>query len=736
MGFVNERHSSFLKVIAVPHEYERLINARAADCREAYLRTLEARGFQVHSGQWTSMSTGLDVFANVTFRSGSLEAIADALIYTFSGSIKKLPYYEPHLALGTITIAREDRVRLAFVGYVFTTVCHHQLTSGALINAIGHVTHIRLARLMNQLDSVVASLKAWIENPPSDAPPVVLNDHCTLCPFRTPCLIQAEKEDDLSLLDRMTPKLMEKYHKKGIFTVTQLSYVFSPKRRRRKSRKSASRFNIELQALALRTRKIYVHELPSIPEYHTELFLDIEGVPDCAMSYLVGLVVSTSGHFDQYSLWADSPAEERKIFNTLMNIVQRYPDAPIYHYGGYEPRVLGHIVKKYRLGYDSIKRRLVNVNSFVFDKIYFPTRSNTLKDLGRFIGAVWTESDASGLQSIVWRLEWEASHSEVLKEQLIAYNLEDCHALQLLVSELRNICKAASIRTDVDFADTPKQTATAFGQHIHSTLERIIRSAHYVEYDRKRISMELALHETIKRDRGGPKGHQGYRRIVPAKVDKIVRVRRSLTCPKDKGVRLVPTGSMSEHVTIDLVFTRNGCRKKVTKYVGEIARCKRCSHVYAPPAIRRNLKRRRVFGHAFRAWAVYQRLVLQLPYSAILQMAKDLFREPLSEATIIEFVADLAQYYITTENALLRKILASPFARVDETKINIQGTDHYVWVLTDGIHVVFRLTETRESAVIKKILDGYDGVPFQTFMGDMTHANAGNRSVWSTLSGI
>ena len=55
-----------------------------------------------------------------------------------------------------------------------------------------------------------------------------------------------------------------------------------------------------------------------------------------------------------------SLAEERKIFNTLMNIVQRIPaDAPIYHYGGYEPRVLGHIVKKYRLGYDSIKRRLV-----------------------------------------------------------------------------------------------------------------------------------------------------------------------------------------------------------------------------------------------------------------------------------------------------------------------------------------------------------------------------------------
>src|SRR5438132_401285 len=76
---------------------------------------------------------------------------------------------------------------------------------------------------------IVSALRAWVGNPAGDAPPVVLNKHCPSCPFRGACLQQAEKEDNLSLLDRMTAKLMRKYHDKGIFTVRQLSHVYNPR---------------------------------------------------------------------------------------------------------------------------------------------------------------------------------------------------------------------------------------------------------------------------------------------------------------------------------------------------------------------------------------------------------------------------------------------------------------------------------------------------------------------------
>ena len=292
-----------------------MIKDRAATCREVYLGSFEASGLWVQKGQ-QAMAAGADVIANVTFRIEHLEATADALVRTVPDPSKKRPWYEPHLVLGTFGVTREDRIWLAFVGYVVAKACHLRLANGVLVNVEGNIMRIQLPRLMADVVPVIDTLKVWTTNPPSDSPHIILNKHCPLCPFRTLCFAQAEKEDNLSLLDRMTPKLMEKYHKKGIFTVNQLSYLFKPRRQRRKGRRTTSGFNVELQAMALRTGKIYVHEPPSIPEHPTELFLDMEGVPDNAIHYLIGLIVSTQGHVEQHSLWADSPEEERMIFTS------------------------------------------------------------------------------------------------------------------------------------------------------------------------------------------------------------------------------------------------------------------------------------------------------------------------------------------------------------------------------------------------------------------------------------
>src|SRR6266702_4231543 len=89
-----------------------------------------------------------------------------------------------------------------------------------------------------------------------------------------------KRRDDLSLLDRMTPKAMRRYHNKGIFTVRQLSFVFKPRRRRRRRAAPPPHHDFEVQALAIRTGKVYIQTPPEIQRSEIELFLDIEGVPD------------------------------------------------------------------------------------------------------------------------------------------------------------------------------------------------------------------------------------------------------------------------------------------------------------------------------------------------------------------------------------------------------------------------------------------------------------------------
>jgi hypothetical protein len=62
-----------------------------------------------------------------------------------------------------------------------------------------------------------------------------------------------------------------------------------------------------------------------------------------------------------------------------------------------KPVPLTNLQKRQALDSPSIKDRLVNVNSFVFGKVYFPILSNSQKDLGKYLGVTWTEPEASGL---------------------------------------------------------------------------------------------------------------------------------------------------------------------------------------------------------------------------------------------------------------------------------------------------------------------------------------------------
>jgi Transposase IS66 family len=56
----------------------------------------------------------------------------------------------------------------------------------------------------------------------------------------------------------------------------------------------------------------------------------------------------------------------------------------------------------------------------------------------------------------------------------------------------------------------------------------------------------------------------------------------------------------------------------------------------------------------------------------------------------------------------------------DETKVNIKGTNWYVWVFTDERHVIFKLTETRESTIVHDMLSTYRGILISDFYPGFT----------------
>jgi predicted RecB family nuclease len=699
-----------------PHEYVRLLEEQGHRNRIQYLDIIRQEHPDLSAGGAADLLSGEDVLIEVHLQFRDLKADCDMLTKVRRSSSLSTHSYEPTIIVGTHQVTREQKLALLFNGYVLGQLQNKLPATGTIVGTDGQAHKVGLETADQTLRPMIEALRQWTGSSPSTLPPVILNKHCPSCQFRKECLEQAEKDDDLSLLDRITPKKIRQYQKKGIFTVTQLSYVFKPRRSRKRRTKAPASFKVELQALALRTGKIYIQELPALLRREVELFIDIEGIPDQNFHYLIGLLINERGNRSHHSFWANTPEDEQRIWAEALKKINEYPEAPIYHYGSYEPRAIDGLAQKYQTDCDTLKNRLVNLNACIYGKVYFPTRSNHLKELGKLVGASWTAPDASGLQSLVWRHRWEETGESQYQEMLVTYNREDCEALWLLTEELSKIIASADAHVNIDFADRPKQHATELGNEIHEEFQSIIRYAH-ADYDKKRVSIRPPKNtpQTEEKKRGAPKGHQAYQRIVPSKAGTIIKVVPKRTCPKHRGESLERSEEIAEKFIINLRFTKTGCRKTVTKYVGAQGYCQKCNKHYPPPKIEEFGNQ--LFGHAFQAWVIYERMVLRLPYRIILQEMEEFFNESMSIGTLISFIKYFAEYYSATEKLLIQRILESPFVHIDETPINIQGADHYVWVFTDGKHVVFRMTETREATIVHEFLSGYQGVLISDFYG-------------------
>jgi predicted RecB family nuclease len=273
----------------------------------------------------------------------------------------------------------------------------------------------------------------------TQAPPKLsLNDHCRICAFRERCRDQTIREDSLSLLRGIGEKAIKRYARKGILTLTQLAHTFRPRRRGKRADTPVMRRDHALHALAIRDKTIYVLGAPQVPEAAVRIYVDMEGDPEEGFIYLIGLVVCQPERVEHYSFWADNKKEEADIFARFLDIVGRYDAPRLYAYGNYERIFIARMRRqaRHKKRIDAILSALTNTLAIIYPHFYFPTYSNGLKEVAGWLGCRWTEPDASGIESIVWRKNWEETGDASWKAKLIQYNLEDCEALRKLCAFL------------------------------------------------------------------------------------------------------------------------------------------------------------------------------------------------------------------------------------------------------------------------------------------------------------
>lgn len=628
-------------------------------------------------------------------------------------------YYEPTIFIGTNKITKENKLELAFLGFLLEKIQNKFPTKGVIVDKNGYQHRIDLGRLNKQVQVIIAEILSFDKNPPK----LILNKHCSVCRFKERCKEKAVNEDNLSLLDRITAKQINKLENKGIFTVKQLSFTYKPRRKGKRTKNPPISYKPELQALAIRTEKTYIQKLPDLERKTTEIFLDIEGIPDDGFYYLFGCLITENEHQVYEQFWADTPQDAERVWKETVKLLKAYPETQIYHYGTFEPSTFEKLSKRYQTNIEDIKKRFVNVNSSIYGKIYFPTYSNGLKDLGGFLGVNWTNEKASGLQSIIWRNRWE-NGDEVFKNELLTYNQEDCFALKVLADELTRIQTLANVSNNIDFVELPKKIASEVGQGIHNQFDSILNFSHF-DYDKKKIKFNLNSDEKeTKPKRVGVT-------FKPPKITKRVYVPPNKFCKIHKNEKLVKNKREIKRIVVDINFYENGVRKSVVEYSGNQGYCKICKRSRGSD-IFKNLVNG--YGYNFKAWIVYQRIALQLPYGKLEESIEALFGKNMScQGSYSSFTSYISNFHFETEQKIISRILESPSIHADETTINVRGVTQYAWVFTTDKHAIFKFSPNRESTIAHEFLKDYKGVLITDFFPGYDSVNCLQQKCWVHL---
>ena len=604
-------------------------------------------------------------------------------------------------------LAKNDKLSLAFDAFVLSEAVRCEVSHGKIIHGDNHTTmNMKISSLARDVQKRIKDITALLaDNSPPD---LVLNRHCGRCEFQARCRKQATEKDELSLLSGMSDKERKKLHGKGIFTITQLSYTFRPRRRRQESRGKQEKFHHSLRALAIREKRIHAVDLPNQILDGTPVYLDVEGLPDRNFYYLIGVRIGTSDGAIQHSFWANDEDEEQRIWIEFLCVLSSVPDPRLVHYGSYETVFLKQMHDRYggpqedSTSATAIKRA-VNLLSFVFARIYFPTFSNGLKDIAGYLGFQWSGSPSFGLETIVWRHQWETSRDPAAKQALIEYNRQDCEALELVANRLIELHRAGPQNEVVRTSEMKLESPYRFGRIAFALPEmEAINKAAYWDYQRERVYVKSRkrfrhLPAATRHDKPKPNTTIGFRAVSH--------------CPTCNSTKIYSHGTRSKTV-IDLRFMKYGLKRWVARYMIHRQRCQSCKSIFNSSVHRWTPAK---YGWNLVAYAMYQNIELHLTQMSIDSSMSKLFGLRLRRGWTSRMKTAAAQLYATTYDRLVKKLCSGDLLHVDETSISVRGVNGYVWVLTSMEEVAYFFTPTREGNTIQELLKNFSGVLVSDF---------------------
>jgi predicted RecB family nuclease len=667
----------------------------------------------------SAIKDGNKVIVDAHVSYGDLQSYCDFTERTPGKSDLGAFHYLPVLFVEKEKLSKEDKLMMAYNGLVIGNMQNRQPEYGKIIYGKRFaISKIKFDEKLDIVTKIINDLRKYHDN--GSLPQLILNRHCEICEFNATCREKAIKDGNLSLLGQIGAKEVLKKNKKGIFNLTQLSYTFRPRRKRKRPDGFRRPHSVALRALAIRENKTYVHGTPELSRKATEIYFDVEGVEEGNFIYLVGLIVISNGQIEKHSFWANTPDEEMDAFLQFLRIIRNHDSYVLYHHGSYELSYLKRMKRKAAVvahDIDAIIANCCNLLAVFYANVYLPTYTNGLKDIGTFLGFRWTDKNASGIQSIVWRKKWEMHELGEYKERLIQYNMEDCLVLLRVKNFIDYIATKESSNKDgksseIIFVENLKK-ASPFkflaGEFALPEFDALNKYAHF-DYQRERVHVRTNtyLRQYYAKAVDVKRGHKYNYIGVP---NKSVPSPKKEICPLCNKISKKTFKTLSKKV-IDLKFSKSGVKRWITQINSHLYYCYKCKKLFIPQWYK-NIERK--YGHDLMAWTMYQHVVKWQSFRQITTDLQELFELHVEKSNTHIFKSYIMDYYQETFENISRKILNSSVLYVDETPINMKVESGYAWVLTNTEEVISFYRSTREGDFIKEYLANFKGILVSDF---------------------
>jgi len=222
----------------------------------------------------------------------------------------------------------------------------------------------------------------------------------------------------------------------------------------------------------------------------------------------------------------------------------------------------------------------------------------------------------------------------------------------------------------------------------------------------------------VPKKRGAPKGHPGWFRKAPKKIDKVIELHPD-KCPKCGSDSITEYDRTEEHIQEDIVVPKT----EATKYIRHYGYCSNCQKVFCLKGEDELIGS--YIGPNAKAFAVYLKYKIKVSDRDIVDLFYRTFGLKVDPSSIGGFRNQLGRAGLPLYSELLGALKKSSYINADETGWKLDGINHWLWKFAGRKVSITHIDSSRGSGVVEDILGiKYDGVLISDFLSAYNKVDA------------